>query len=326
MNRSSGLLIFSSAYVVCMLALFCLLQVKYDSRSILNDRLVVPTIAPELLVTKEPVHYVVMNPIRKDYPVRIARTHHEPNILIATIVDPVLARQEAQREKELRKLAASGPLARLASRVAAAESLPATEPAPGSVPLFDHLRQKMSAPRTRLVSGRDARKSGQVASHRRVIILPRNPAAVSMIEPHLLVANDHDGILNIQSALDGIRPVPGTHELINRINDNLMQLIDSGMLDSGMCESCLYRISGLAYEIRNDLLQADKSLGVPNGENSRLADHWCEQIDAQVQAWIDRLNGTDEGTNRVLEDMDLRTGNDRLKMAVRAVMSLRLFR
>lgn len=85
MDRSSGILIFSSAYIICILAIICLLQIKYDKSHFQSAELFTPATEQLGSLPTKPRLYVVRNPIKPDYPIENLRRERLPNVLVATL-------------------------------------------------------------------------------------------------------------------------------------------------------------------------------------------------------------------------------------------------
>lgn len=335
MNRSSGIVIFSTAYSLCLFAIICCLQIKYDAGAIQNDKLIVPMLKSLTVTPKPKVQYVLMNPVTEEFPVQLAKPSREPSILIASLPAPeALASNNVDTS-----LTAEPKGAALAkpnfSQVdpAPAEFVDTKQQGLGAWKFFNKVGEQIADSSFSLASNVrfdskdwidpiDLQKETKVpaiepvenASLTRLMNANDPILANSNLEPHLIIANDDESILLIIENLDYLSIIQHQPNTIDNIKLELAELSENGSMDASLCETSLYRI----------LAELDSLEATSSDEDARLIESVKSKIRLQIDNWLDLLNGVNNDTpafEPVSEEIDY----EKLNTAIRSLLWKRMF-
>ena len=344
MNRSSGITIFSSAFTICILAIACLLQVKYDVGSLQNGPLVIPRVQIQLGERPEPVQYVVMNPLQEDFPIRLERTPAGPNILFATLPaesDAVVGGQSDTAEISIRLVRKPAPPNILiATLPAEADPEKTRQQVQSRVEQREAVREPVAwggeiHPWNLLISlGEELARRGAPATvdpslyqpvslatpivpginnSRGQLELPTE-AVSGALEPHLLVVSDYVGQKQLLEELFSLSGCGFEESAIEPVRNQLLEISDRGVLDASLLEGSLYRILDQLERLHGDR---------QDPENLRLLESVKSVIRRKVNHWIDQLNGLQdsEATDLPRQDLDFQ----KIHTAIRSLLEKRLF-
>ena len=344
MNRSSGMVIFSSGYTICFVAILCCMHIKYDARELRQDLLISPEIYPEKQEVAEPIQYVLMNPIKKDYMIDLAEKPQQPNILIASLPtnEPLVQNNPANRK-------ISGLDAR---KIVAMHLDESTGTNVGAFSIHDETLSDVTKPETKLETpqlveadsqsnngwgvfgliGQTVRQnpfslassSKSVSSNTSAnandcaemsntsfhqpdshVSFGSNALAAEPFAPHISIAND-PALIELRDSIRILNRINVEPDVIQTIEEQLEQIAEHGSLDAGLCEACLYRI----------LDQSERLPASEFDEDSRLIESIRGQVIEQINNWIDQLNGMmpeDQEPQREMDEMDYQRLNTALK-------------
>lgn len=273
MDRFSGIAIFSSGYAVCIMAVICLLQIKYDAQELQQDQLVSPEIKFLDSEAPAPIQYVLMNPIKKDYPIQLEKVSRPPNVLVAVLPsEESLARLETPAKLQAPTLQTS----QLAKR-----EIPSLNP----WSWFSSDLPKTGGPFSLTSSGRALGPISTAATKRKdPLIVPRKVPGLPP-EPHVLIANDDQGLNSIRQSISFLSLVDWDPDFIQTFNRHLDELAENGSMDASLCESTI-------FQMLNQIETLNGTLDPANPEDRRLIDSTRDEVNRILNSWIDLLNGT----------------------------------
>ena len=323
------------------------MHIKYDARELRQDQLISPDLQPAEKEVAEPIQYVLMNPIKPDYEINLAKTNQQPNILIATLpTEEEFAQQQigaGSRKisgRDAQKIVAmhldETPLdethkasidindanipepAQPATRLQTPQLVEAESIGSGPWGFFGLIGQSVRKNPFSLASSRPASDCAEFSNANFKQPGNRNGSGVStrIVEPrapHVSIAND-PALIELRDAVRILKQIDVDSEIIREIEEQLEHIAENGSLDEGLCEACLYRI----------LDQTEKLPASQFDEDSRLIESIRGRVIDQINGWIDQLNGLlpeEQEPQRKLDEMDYQ----RLNTALQSFMRGRFF-
>lgn len=318
MNRSSGMVIFSSAYALCIVVIVCCLHIKHDVRELRQDELISPAVN-QLRPTgsREPVRYVLMNPIKPKFDVQLAQRNQEPNILVATLPSEEIAVKETPHptSRKLTIAAAEQVVSHsfdsswMGMEDLVAEAKEAKAEALAKVAMLDLLlapnnedfrpqavaQAKSAANSSPFSLASSTRSRKRPAGNSLAAARPSKVSNEMTVEPHVLIANDDEAFANLKAGIQFLSHIGYDSFVLESLENHIDELSDNGSLDSGNCEATLYRF----------LVDVEQLQEFSNAEDGRLIESIRQQMIHQINRWIDQLNGVEPSQPELEEDAEI---------------------